>query len=163
MELLRVKTLTIAVQYLERALTSVPNDPFVLNEMGAVLFEQARYAEAETMFRGAIEHLSQSQSASNRKWRATFWVNCGHAARKMKRYDAAMEAYEECIATAPELQGTAYSGIGLCHHLQGRLQEAIDSYHKALAMERSEFAQAAWSQALEEFMLLPLGGEGGQE
>ena len=117
MELSRVKQLKFAAQYLRRALVSCPQDPFVLNEMGVVLFEQkkcvlteslfvgflnsrARWKEAEELFARA---LSVSSDALDQQIRSSFTINHAHSLRKL-RYDSYSAEVNGCIQAGQMLE-----------------------------------------------------------
>eukprot|EP01094_Clydonella_sp_ATCC50884_P026826 TRINITY_DN7481_c0_g1_i1.p1 TRINITY_DN7481_c0_g1~~TRINITY_DN7481_c0_g1_i1.p1 ORF type:complete len:565 (+),score=148.00 TRINITY_DN7481_c0_g1_i1:92-1786(+) len=160
MELLRVKQLHIAAQYLRRSLDASPTDPFALNEMGVVHFEQEKYEGAENCFAAAIEQLegrntdySEGMCGANESSLASFSVNLAHTLRKQRRYNKAIAAYQRALCSSAEHRSIAHGGIGMCLHLEGQLEKAVDHYHMSLAIDRCEVTQVMLTHALDELML----------
>ena len=132
-EYMRTNNLPLAEEFFRKALEICPEDPLVHNELGVLAYRQGQFPRAEQHLQQAIDLLPQPLSPS---WAGTV-VNIGHAARKQKKFAAALEAYNAALALAP-WSPSVYAAIGFTHHLQGEYGLAIDMYHKALSLRADD-------------------------
>jgi len=142
MEYVRTNSLQLAQQCLECARLLMPTDPHVYNEMGVVAFHKKSYREAVDTLSRAI---SLSSSPDD-----TMYSNLGHALLKCNQYDRALEAFKQAQRLDPR-NASVLSGIAFTLHLQGKPDEAIDFYHRALSIERGDaFASEMLGYAVHE-------------
>src|SRR5262245_33220610 len=85
-------------------------------------------------------------------WEATV-MNLGHSLRKLGQLAAAQEQYEAALSMSPSPGGHVYSALAFVLHLQGKLDAAIDNYHRALSVRpedpfTTEMLTAAMDEAL---------------
>jgi anaphase-promoting complex subunit 6 len=71
----------------------------------------------------ALAAVSTLPPASLVAWQGTL-LNLGHSFRKLRRYDAAVSAFERALALQPGAPATL-TALGLTLHLQGKLDAAI--------------------------------------
>ena len=117
-----------------------PTDPLVYNEVGVVLYKQARYEEAVRYFLQAHE--------SSKMANATFLTNLGHAYRKIDDLENARRCYRKAIGLEPR-EGSIYTSLGLIFHLKGDYMQAIELYHQALGLKPGNtFASTLLNKAL---------------
>ena len=158
MEYVRTNHLVLAQHALRAALPG--RDPLCWHEMGVVHFAKKDYDEAISWFRKALlaivqleksghENESPIELIQNPYWEPTLF-NLGHAYRKTMQFDLALKCYEQCLVLVPD-NASARGAVGFTMHLQSNLEEAIDSYHQALAMKGEDaFCLEMLSRALEE-------------
>lgn len=63
--------------------------------------------------------------------------NLGHCCRKNKKYDEALEFHRRALILKP-LSASTYTAFGFCQALMGRLEDAIESFHKSLSLKRDD-------------------------
>lgn len=63
--------------------------------------------------------------------------NLAHCLRKNKRYRESMELHKRALVLKPQNAST-YTAIGFVQTLLGQLENAIDSFHKSLALCHDE-------------------------
>jgi tetratricopeptide (TPR) repeat protein len=91
------------------------------------------YENALAFFTAAL-HNAESMQSSPGQWAATH-LNMGQAHRKLKEYEKAIN--RRTLDLNPQ-NATAHSAIGSCYAMLGNNEEAILSYHEALAIHPGE-------------------------
>src|SRR5690606_27773404 len=61
---------------------------------------------------------------------ASSWAKRGQVLRHVKRYEAALEAYDRSLARQPA-SGWEINGKGIAYERMGRYEEALDAYAQA--------------------------------
>ena len=146
LEYVRMNNMALAEQTLLRAYRRCPVDPAVAHELGTIAYKSERYEEA-------LQWLTKAWHAMPKDhvelWEPTV-VNLGHALRKLKRYEEALEAYRRGVGANPEAAGT-YTAMAYTYHLMGDVRQAVELYHKALGLRpEDDFAGAMLSVAVGE-------------
>lgn len=150
MEYVRTSSLQLAQQYLENSRTLMPADPHVYNELGVVAFFHKNYSKACDIL---LHALSLSSTPHE-----TFCTNLGHAFLKCKVYDRALEYFQQAYRLSPN--SSALSGIAFTLHCTGRIEEAIEYYHRALSMQHDDvFATEILKFAVQEAAEQPMSME----
>lgn len=133
LEYLRMNNISLAEQMMLRAYRRCPADSAVAHELGTLAFKQGQYAEA-------VQWLTKALSGMPREypglWEPTM-VNLGHALRKLRRFDDALDMFTRALGAAPEQPGTL-AALAFTHHLMGNLSLAIENYHKALGLRPND-------------------------
>lgn len=76
----------------------------------------------------------------------------GHTCRKLKKYEEALEFHQQARVLDPHSPST-YSAIGYVYTLRGDSLQAIDYFHKALAIRRDDaFSTTMLSNLIESYM-----------
>lgn len=133
MEYVRTNSLQLAQQCLDCARTLMPTDPRVYNELGVVAYQKRNYEEAVHLLRQAISLSNHPQEAMH--------CNLGHALLKCGRPAAALEAFHQAERLEPS-GSKALAGVAFALQLQGKPDEAIDYYHRALTLDRNDVFSA---------------------
>ncbi|KAI4459131.1 hypothetical protein MML48_6g00001688 [Holotrichia oblita] len=128
----------LANKFFSQAIKIAPKDPFVLHEMGVIAFQSTNYPLAEKHFREAVKIVKayNYHSLLPERW-APLLNNLGHALRKQKKYQEALEYHEEALMLCAQTAST-YSAIAYVHSLTGNLSEAVNWFHKALGLKRDD-------------------------
>jgi len=151
MEYVRTNSLQLAQQCLECARSLMPTDPHIYNEIGVVAFHQKKYSKACDLLLQALQLASAPHE--------TFCSNLGHAFLKCKAYDRALEAFRQANQLNPR-SAPVLSGIAFTFQLQGKLDEAIEYYHRVLSMQRDDvFANEMLNCAVQEAAEQPVSME----
>jgi len=151
MEYVRTNSLQLAQQCLECARSLMPTDPHIYNEIGVVAFHRKDYGRACDLLLQALQ-LSSAPHEAN-------CSNLGHAFLKCKAYDRALEAFRQANRLNPR-SAPVLSGIAFTMQLLGRVEEAIEYYHRALSLQRDDaFATEMLNYAVQEAAEQPLGME----
>ena len=109
------------------------------NNLGNLLLDQDRLAEAETVFRAAVTARPESAGPRN---------NLGTVLVRLGRFEEAAAQFREAMRLAPDRIGGAFN-LGLLYVIQGKYAEALPLLRHVLAQrpDRPD-AQAALSTAL---------------
>eukprot|EP00741_Cyanophora_paradoxa_P021394 tig00021350_g20653.t1 len=132
MEYMRTNNVSIAEQFFSQAIDICPTDPLVSNELGVVAFQKKQYHISIAHFEQALQLYQDASSNSSNAHEITL-MNIGHAYRKLRDYGMACAAYEKALVLNPKSAST-YAALGFTKHLQGKIHEAADMYHKSLAL-----------------------------
>jgi len=122
-----------------RAASADPSCMVCQNNLGNLLLDQDRLAEAETAFRAAVTARPDSAGPRN---------NLGAVLVRLRRYDEAAAQFQQAIKLAPDRIGGMLN-LGLLYVVQGKFAEAIPVLRQVLAQrpDRPD-ARAALSTAL---------------
>ena len=164
-ELVRTNYLSLALHLLVGALRIQPHDPALLNEVGVVCLKQDRLDDA-------IEHLSLAASILQgaglgegkgedgsdtdgsvrcKQCGDEIFSNYATALRRAKRFEDALYWYNLCLTVNPT-DACTHASIGFTLHLMNRVGEAIDQYHKALALQPTfSFCSDMLSRAMDDY------------
>ncbi|CAM9804153.1 unnamed protein product, partial [Phaeothamnion confervicola] len=151
MEYQRSNNLALAEHFLHAAQALCRSDPLVHNELGVLSFRQGNWQLAADRFNAALAMRRRLAT-----WTTTR-VNLGHCYRKLGRLAEAEREYRSAAMVSPGDAGT-HAALGMALHMQGpsRLQEAIEQYHRALALRPDDtFAADMLAKALKEAVSLP--------
>ena len=116
---------TLAKTTFERWTRRHPEDADMLINAGLTAFDAADYAQAYAFFDKAIETSSSTEQKSGAR---TFRAN---SLDMLGRYAAAVDAYEEVIAEAPEWW-EAHANLGICHARNGHPGRAEAAFRRGL-------------------------------
>uniref|UniRef100_A0A1Q3FUG5 Putative anaphase-promoting complex apc cdc16 subunit n=1 Tax=Culex tarsalis TaxID=7177 RepID=A0A1Q3FUG5_CULTA len=134
------KNLEMAEKFFYQAMSIAPLDVYVLHELGVIKFEYEMYESAEEVFRTTLD-MVQSMAKANGEPISARWEpllnNLGHCCRKNKKYDEALEFHRRALFLKP-LSGATYTAIGFVQALMGRLDDAVESFHKSLSLKRDD-------------------------
>jgi predicted TPR repeat methyltransferase len=114
-----------AIELIERAMRARPNDPTMYNNLGNVLVEKERHAEAAVAYRRAIELGYEGANAES---------NLGASLTALGEADAAVAAFERALALDPKHAG-AHGNLGSMLYHKRRYPEAISHLEQAIAGE----------------------------
>ncbi|KAF9149723.1 anaphase promoting complex subunit cdc16 [Linnemannia schmuckeri] len=134
MQHLQQNNAALAEKYFDACLTICDSDPLLLNEMGVMYYQLGRYDEAITSLHKVVKKLEHSQR-KNVIWETT-WLNLAHAYRKQGNYKEA-ETYflkVDSIAKPGPTRASALVGLGFIYQIMGETKDAMEAYHKALAI-----------------------------
>ena len=145
-EYMRTNSLSLAEEFLNKAKSIAPDDPFVYNELGVLAFQRKQYGLAAKQFKKALSLIPNPYS--NVTWEATV-SNLAHALRKTNRYGEAIDVYTKALALKPR-QANTYAAIAFTYQLMGQPHKAIELYHKSLSIEDDAFTSDMLFVALKE-------------
>ncbi|KAF9906594.1 anaphase promoting complex subunit cdc16 [Linnemannia zychae] len=134
MQHLQQNNAALAEKYFDSCLTICDSDPLLLNEMGVMYYQLGRYDEAISSLNKVVKKLEHSQR-KNIIWETT-WLNLAHAYRKQGNYKEA-ETYflkVDSIAKPGPTRASALVGLGFIYQIMGETNDAMEAYHKALAI-----------------------------
>ncbi|XP_043237840.1 cell division cycle protein 16 homolog isoform X2 [Amphibalanus amphitrite] len=142
----------LAQQFFSQALAIAPRDPFVMHELGTILFASRDYAGAERLLTAALEQVQhESHTVAADRWEPLL-NNLGHTYRKLGRYSEALEAHERALVLEPQSAST-YAAIGYTHALMDEPARAVDAFHKALSLKRDDaFSTQMLGSVLEQLL-----------
>eukprot|EP00597_Dinobryon_sp_UTEXLB2267_P000463 CAMPEP_0170057838 /NCGR_PEP_ID=MMETSP0019_2-20121128/689_1 /TAXON_ID=98059 /ORGANISM="Dinobryon sp., Strain UTEXLB2267" /LENGTH=494 /DNA_ID=CAMNT_0010262635 /DNA_START=1481 /DNA_END=2965 /DNA_ORIENTATION=+ len=172
-ELVRTHFLSLAQHILIGALELCPRDPGVLNELGVVYMKQDKLNMAVEHFELAVSVLDQASEATQvpnnsskssgstrNKTSFSFKKSCGieiynnyaTALRKSERFEEALLWYDKCLSANPR-DASIFASKGFTLHLLRRLDEAINCYHQALALQpKLAFCSEMVNRAMEDMV-----------
>lgn len=117
-----------------------PLDVFVLHEMGVIKYESESYEDAEEIFRMTLSMVTEMCKRNNEplsdRWEPLL-NNLGHCCRKNKKLSESLSFHTRAISLKP-LSSETYTAIGFVQALMGRLNDAVESFHKSLSLKRDD-------------------------
>lgn len=117
--------LDLAIQYLSQAVQAQPDDPQYRCNLGDVLRDQRRFAEA----------VEQYQQASRlQPDNAAIYNNLGNLLKELGRLDEAIASYQKALWLRLGF-AEAYNNLGTAYQAQGRLAEAVEAYRSAVQLK----------------------------
>ncbi|KAF9969063.1 anaphase promoting complex subunit cdc16 [Actinomortierella ambigua] len=165
MQHLQQNNTLLAQKYLTSCLLLCDKDPLLLNELGVMHYNLGEYDRAVEYFDKVVQMLELSQR-KNVIWETT-WLNLGHAHRKLGHYQEAETYYLKVDAVAmgggggggglgggsgvgggglgggggsssSDTKASALVALGFVYQIMGQLNDAIEAYHKVLAIRPSD-------------------------
>ncbi|XP_048517340.1 cell division cycle protein 16 homolog [Dendroctonus ponderosae] len=127
----------LAEKFFQQAQAIAPEDPFILHERGVICFQNEEHQKAEQFFVEALDKIKRVRRGPIPSRWATLWNNLGHARRKLKKLDEALECHNEALVLEPRKSSTI-SAIAYVHVLKGNYSNAIHWFHKALSLKRDD-------------------------
>lgn len=118
-----------AIQMIEKALASAPNQPIYLNSLGTAMWQWGRLETARDLFQQVISAKPDYVEAQ---------YNLGNVFRKLKQFDEAITCYRTAIDLDPGYVN-AYNDLGLVHHRHQRYQQAIEQFNLALELDPTRY------------------------
>ncbi|KAF2074387.1 hypothetical protein CYY_004321 [Polysphondylium violaceum] len=151
MELIRVHNLSLASQYLLQAKDICEYDPIIYNELGIIEYKNGKYQEAIVLFQKALDISTFNNQSSNggeisESWEPTIY-NVAHCYRKLRQFNQALKYYNMSLSLSPN-NPSVFTAIGFTHHLEGKLDDAIDIYHQSLSLRDDTFTNVLLQKAL---------------
>lgn len=144
---------TLAERFLTQALTLSPDDPFVKQEMGVIVYQNGDHIAAEKFFREALHKVQVTSGGILSETWEPLLNNLAHACRKRGKYQEALRCHQQALVLVPNKAST-FSAVGFVHSLMGNLSEAIDYFHKALGIQREDtFSVHMLQETLKELTL----------
>lgn len=140
MQHLQVNNLNLAEEYLMVAYHICNTDPLVLNELGVINFYKNNLMKAEIYFEEAFTAAKHLNSDS-KIW-VSIHANLGHVYRRSGHPYKAIECFEQVLRISNENDPNILSALGLIYLKLGKLYEAIDVLHDALAIAPSDSVAA---------------------
>ena len=89
-------------------------------------FRQGRWDRAAENFGQVLAMTRHLAPAKRAAWESCYF-NLGHAYRKLRRFDDAIDAYEQALALKPN-EASTYSALGFAWHLKVRLCAAAPEH-----------------------------------
>ncbi|KAI0400609.1 anaphase-promoting complex subunit cut9 [Xylaria palmicola] len=144
-----LNNMTLADEFLKTAYGLCKTDPLLLNEMGIVYYHQDRAQDAITLFLKALE-VAEDIDAEPQAWLSAR-TNLAHAYRRAKRYDEALEQFDEVLRQGGK-DAAIFTAKGLIYMEQGdKWDLAVEILHQALAIHPQDpIATELLNKALEE-------------
>jgi tetratricopeptide (TPR) repeat protein len=126
-ELWREGRLEDALYFFERGVTDNDQDPDPWRGCGSVLWSLERFEEAASAFQRTVELDC---------WNPMHWHNLGLTYRDLHKLDAARQILQVAVAIDPEYEPAVNEWANVLVD-QGRLQEALTLYDRALELDGS--------------------------
>ncbi|XP_017783826.1 PREDICTED: cell division cycle protein 16 homolog [Nicrophorus vespilloides] len=127
----------LAEKFFQQANSIAPDDPFVIHEMGVIALQNNNFSVAEGHFNKALSILNTRKLTPIPERWAPLHNNLGHALRKQKKYDEALDHHHQALVLNPNNAST-YSAIAFVHALTKNLDESADWFHRALGLKRDD-------------------------
>jgi anaphase-promoting complex subunit 6 len=130
----------MAEKFFYQAMYLAPLDVFVLHELGVIKYESEMYEDAESHFRATLDMVTEmckkNQESLSERWEPLL-NNLGHCCRKNKKLSEALNFHTRALSLKP-LNSQTYTSIGFVYALMGRLSDALEAFHKSLALKRDD-------------------------
>ncbi|KAF9217676.1 anaphase promoting complex subunit cdc16 [Podila verticillata] len=137
MQHLQQSNVLLAQKYFTGCLAICDTDPVLLNEVAVMHFNLTEYDEALDFLNRALKKLEFTQR-KNIIWE-TAWLNLAHTYRKLGNYDEAEKYFLKVDSVAlGATKAAALVGLGFIYQIMGQLSDAIEAYHKVLAIRPSD-------------------------
>ncbi|KAI7823781.1 hypothetical protein BC939DRAFT_396927 [Gamsiella multidivaricata] len=138
MQHLQQNNVILAQKYFTTCLSICDSDPLLLNEVAVVNYNLGQYEEAVKTLHKVIEKLKRSQR-KNVIWETT-WLNLAHAYRKLGKYEDAEMYFMKVdgITSAGAAKASALVGLGFIYQIMRQIPDAVECYHKVLAIRPSD-------------------------
>jgi anaphase-promoting complex subunit 6 len=134
------KNYEMAEKFFYQAMALAPLDVFVLHELGVIKYESEMYEDAEEIFRSTLGMVTEMCKRNNEslsdRWEPLL-NNLGHCCRKNKKLTESLNFHTRALSLKP-LNSQTYTSIGFVLALMGRLSEAVEAFHKSLALKRDD-------------------------
>ena len=97
---------------------------------GNTAFEKKQFAEAEELYRKAVELEGSGKAV----------YNLGNALYEQGRYEEAIPKYADASRIAPNktAKSSSFHNLGISHFQNGELEDAIEAYKDALRLNPSD-------------------------
>lgn len=102
----------LAEKFVLEANRLAPEDPFTWNEMGVLALKAEKLEKSVEFFTKALRFLSEVHPTSLPPSWAPLLENLGHCYRRTKRYDEALNFYQQALLISPRNAGI-FGAIGL--------------------------------------------------
>ncbi|KAI1435921.1 anaphase-promoting complex subunit cut9 [Xylaria sp. CBS 124048] len=144
-----LNNMTLADEFLKTAYGLCKTDPLLLNEMGIVYYHQDRAQDAAALFLKALD-VAEEIDAEPHAWLSAR-TNLAHAYRRGKRYDEALEQFDEVLRQGGK-DAAIFAAKGLIYMEQGgKWDLVVEVLHQALAIHPQDpIATELLNKALEE-------------
>jgi predicted negative regulator of RcsB-dependent stress response len=124
------QTLT-KLQRITEEFSTTSSSAFAYWYLGHQYYEQGNYAAALVAYQQAQQRFSRHQDLF---MPVLISLNIGYTQEASDLCDGAMRSFEQVLqSSAHWLRGEAFLGIGRCHEKQGAMDEAINTYNRALS------------------------------
>ncbi|CAG9807552.1 unnamed protein product [Chironomus riparius] len=134
------KNYEMAEKFFYQAMALAPLDVFVLHELGVIKYESELFEDAEEIFRSTLnmvtEMCKKNQEPISERWEPLL-NNLGHCCRKNKKLAESLSFHTQALSLKP-MNAQTYTSIGFVLALMGRLSEAVEAFHKSLALKRDD-------------------------
>ena len=148
MQNLLLNNMTLADEFLKTAYGLCKTDPLLLNEMGVVFYHQDHLDDAVTMFLSALE-IAEDIDSDDAAWISTR-ANCGHAYRRLGRWDEALSQFDEVLRQGGR-DPQVFCAKALVLMELRKPAEAVTVLHEALAIAPQDaIATELLNKALDE-------------
>jgi predicted TPR repeat methyltransferase len=111
------------VELIRQAIAEAPSSSGMRDNLGNVLYEAERFAEAAAAYRDAIRISPEARS----------YNNLGAALRAQRRFDEARAAYERALELDPK-HANAHHNLANLLASRGHVQEAVEHYCTAITL-----------------------------
>lgn len=129
LEYAKMNNIPLAEQILLSAHRRCPADLSVRHEIGTLAYKSGRYEEA---VRWLSQVVAAAPKTATHLWEPAL-VNLGHSLRKLRRWDEALQVFQQALGVSPFQSGTL-AAIGFTYHMIGNVGLAIEYYHKSLGL-----------------------------
>eukprot|EP01035_Chromulina_nebulosa_P019683 gene19683-25602_t len=147
-EMVRSSNFTLAMHLLVTSSQKSPNNALILNEIGVIVLKLDRVQEAISYFESACNIITSSANESlnnqqinnkptnyfTKSFSFEIYNNYGVALRKDGNYDKALLCFDIALSYHPN-DADVHGNIAFTYHLARRFDEAIASYHNAVALK----------------------------
>jgi len=99
------------------------------NDIGTILYHEGNIADAQKAWEKAV----MPEHAAEPAFIAKIWKNIAVVYMEQNDYASAMSAWHNSIEAHPD--GFAYNDLGYCYLMLDMLEEALDAFECALALE----------------------------
>lgn len=144
------KQYATAAEHFRMALRLVPDYVDAMNNLGRTLYAQGLFEEALIAYNQALKTVLKLEP-DNDMVLANIHANMGDTYRQTRRYDKALEHYQEVLALKPKLPRAQYE-MGNLYLKQGKPAEAKGHFQHALELD-PRFDKALLGRAISNNLL----------